>query len=534
MSNRFEKLYSLPCSLYAPNSPVIIVAGVLLKDTQTGRVLAQLKLKNISPKTIKAVTISVVPFNIVNQPLGKKETHQLLDLTVKRDDEFGQKTPHYFSDDTTRAYQVAVEDVFFSDNTAWMSDGSLMSDLPAQKLAAELLSDAELEKQYKLEYGEAANYAADTFSDLWRCKCGAVNRKGETNCHVCGIAKDTALAFDFEQLKTSCQARLEEEREKAERKLAQSSLRKKKAVKVGAICCILAIAVYFIATVIVPRIELRNELDQAVSFLDSEDYSSAENILDKLDAEDFLNTAKYKQAISFFDGGKYAQAIILFERTHDYSDSTDYINKSASLMAEDYYRQGDYISCIDLCESRQVYPDAYYAACYYYAVDLKENRDFKEAIEYLEKAGNYSGAEELKQACKIGADYELAISYMETGNLSEAISAFEKLGDYESSSQYLALCKDYEKYNSTWDAKITTYYNHNTKETISYKVTDLLVIIAAPQRNGEVLYNVNGRKATLNGDVLFDGIYTFNLSTGIQHLGDGVESWDTTYEKTQE
>ena len=75
-----------------------------------------------------------------------------------------------------------------------------------------MLSDAELEKQYKLEYGEAANYAADTFSDLWRCKCGAVNRKGETNCHVCGIAKDTALAFDFEQLKTSCQARLEEER----------------------------------------------------------------------------------------------------------------------------------------------------------------------------------------------------------------------------------------------------------------------------------------------------------------------------------
>ena len=65
-------------------------------------------------------------------------------------------------------------------------------------------------------------------------------------------------------------------------------------------------------------------------------------------------------------------------------------------------------------------------------------------------------------------------------------------------------------------------------------MTDLLVIIAAPQRNGEVLYNVNGRKATLNGDVLFDGIYTFNLSTGIQHLGDGVESWDTTYEKTQE
>ena len=521
MSNRVEKLYSLPCSLYAPNSPVIIVAGVLLKDTQTGRVLAQLKLKNISPKTIKAVTISVFPFNIANQPLGEKETHQLLDLTVNRDDEFGQKTPHYFSDDTTRAYQVAVEDVLFSDNTAWMSDGNLMSDLPAQKLAAELFSDAELEKQYKLEYGENASYAADTFSDLWRCKCGAVNRTGETNCHACGTAKDTALAFDLEQLKNSCQVRLEEEREKAERELAQSKLRKKKAIKVSAICCTLAAVATFIATVVVPKIELRNELNQAVSFLDSEDYSSAESILDKLDAEDFLDAAKYKQAVSFFDEGKYIQAIALFERTHDYSDSANYLNENAYLGAEDYYQQGDYLSCISLCESRQIYPDAYYASCYYYAVDLKKNKEYTEAIEYLEKAGNYSGVEELKYACELGANYEQAILDMEAGNLSKAIDAFEKLGDFELSSVYIDLCETYESLRSRW-VRINYIYDKYGKNP-----PPNITIVRAPQRSGKTLYKVNGNNATLQGNVLsfcIDKVYkyTFDLSTGVLHL-EGVE-----------
>jgi|GEM_PF-6787085 hypothetical protein len=529
MSNRFEKLYSLPCSLYAPNSPVIIVAGVLLKDTQTGRVVAQLKLKNISPKTIKAVTISVIPFNIANQPLGKKETHQILDLTVNRDDEFGQKTPHYFSDDTTRAYQVAVEAVFFSDNTAWMSDGSIMSDLPAQKFAAELLSDAELEKQYKLEYGEAASYAADTFSDLWRCKCGAVNRKGEANCHVCGIAKDTALAFDFEQLKTSCQARLEEEREIAEQNLTQRKLHKKKAIKVVAICCILAVAAYFIATVVVPKIELRNELNQAIRFLDDGDYSSAENILDELDDEDFLNATKYKRAISFFEAGKYAQAIVLFERTHNYSDSANYLSESVYLGAEDYFQRGDYLSCISLCESRQIYPDTYYASCYYYAVELKENRDFKEAIEYLEKAGNYSGVEELRYACELGANYEQAISYMETGNLSEAISAFEKLGDFELSSEYIALCKTYEGLCSHW---VRVNYIH---DKYGKNPPPNITIVTAPQRNGETLYKANGNNAILQGDVLSfceDKIYKykFDLSTGVLHL-EGVERSYASYKR---
>lgn len=364
MSNRFEKLYSLSGQLYAPSSPVIITAGALLKDTQTGKVLAQLKFKNINSKVIKAVTVSLLPRDTADQPLGEKETHQILDLAANRDSEFGQKTPLYFSNNTTRAYQVIVEEVVFSDNTVWKTDGTPLSELPAQKAANETLVDAELEKQYKLEYGERANYMADTCFDLWRCHCGAINRSDEQVCHICSAEKSSALSVSIVQLKKSCQIRLEEERKEAEQASIQNGLRKKKTIKIGIICCVLAVIAYFVMTIAVPKIEHHAELNreigllnEAVSFLNSEDYSSAESILDKLDSEDSLNAAKYEQAVSFFEAGKYIQAITLFERTSDYGDSADYLIKSASLAAESYYQQGNYRLCVNLCESRQVYPD---------------------------------------------------------------------------------------------------------------------------------------------------------------------------------
>ena len=58
MSERYSRLFSLPTNLYAIGSPAIIVAGALLKDNQTGKVLAQLKIQNITTNPIKAVTVA--------------------------------------------------------------------------------------------------------------------------------------------------------------------------------------------------------------------------------------------------------------------------------------------------------------------------------------------------------------------------------------------------------------------------------------------------------------------------------------------
>ena len=93
MSERYTRLAALTENLYTEGAPVVIAAGALLKDTQTGHVLAQLKLQSIQEKRIKAVTVKLLPYDAANRPIDDIVIYQYLDLNVRRDEEFGQKNP---------------------------------------------------------------------------------------------------------------------------------------------------------------------------------------------------------------------------------------------------------------------------------------------------------------------------------------------------------------------------------------------------------------------------------------------------------
>ena len=54
MSERFKVLYKLEQNLYDKNSPIIISAGTLLKDTKTDSVITQLKFQSITDRKIIA------------------------------------------------------------------------------------------------------------------------------------------------------------------------------------------------------------------------------------------------------------------------------------------------------------------------------------------------------------------------------------------------------------------------------------------------------------------------------------------------
>ena len=85
MNERYSKLFSLLGTLYSPGAPVIISAGALSKDNQTGQVLIQLKLQNITPKSIKAVKVQLQTFDSAGRPLDPAIEYQYLDLNVDRD-----------------------------------------------------------------------------------------------------------------------------------------------------------------------------------------------------------------------------------------------------------------------------------------------------------------------------------------------------------------------------------------------------------------------------------------------------------------
>ena len=66
---RYKKLYALDAPLYTRGAPVIIEAGVLLSDTETGAILAQLKYRSISDKPIKSMKISIDLKDDIGRPI---------------------------------------------------------------------------------------------------------------------------------------------------------------------------------------------------------------------------------------------------------------------------------------------------------------------------------------------------------------------------------------------------------------------------------------------------------------------------------
>ena len=119
MAERYTRLYSLPENLYTPGAPVVIAAGALLKDNQTGKTLAQIKFKSISEKQIKAVKISVSAFDVAGKELEGVAEYQYLDLTATRNSEFGQKQAVLLPDAVTRSFEAKCTDVVFGDGTVW-------------------------------------------------------------------------------------------------------------------------------------------------------------------------------------------------------------------------------------------------------------------------------------------------------------------------------------------------------------------------------------------------------------------------------
>lgn len=216
MSERYLKLFSLEENLYIPGSPVLIVAGALLKDTQTGRILGQLKLQSISDQSIKAATVALVPLDTVGNPLGEPVSYQYLDLKVTRDAYWGSQDPIRFSDPSTRAYTASVKEVIFSDNSIWTAPNSAWKALPVKTTLETQLDDFELATQYRMHFGMDCQYGYQTAEDLWYCPCGAINHQGESVCHACQKDRNELAGVDWDLLRKEAAERVAQKRAEEE------------------------------------------------------------------------------------------------------------------------------------------------------------------------------------------------------------------------------------------------------------------------------------------------------------------------------
>lgn len=121
MSERYKRLFALPENLHTEDAPVVIMAGALLKDNQTGRLMAQLKLKNVSEETIKSVKVSIQAFG--KSGVEAKEIHyEYANISVKSGDEFGSKTPIEMNNNKILYYSAVITEVLFENGTAWKTN----------------------------------------------------------------------------------------------------------------------------------------------------------------------------------------------------------------------------------------------------------------------------------------------------------------------------------------------------------------------------------------------------------------------------
>ena len=132
MSERYSKIFSLRENLYAEGSPVVIKAGALLKDNEENRLIAQLKLQNISKKSITRVKVELTAHNSSGNPIADSIIHEYSDLTVTQGTDFGTQTPIIISNPTVTYYTPCIKEVTFTDGTLWNDNGSSLESTQKQ------------------------------------------------------------------------------------------------------------------------------------------------------------------------------------------------------------------------------------------------------------------------------------------------------------------------------------------------------------------------------------------------------------------
>lgn len=373
MSERYTKVFSLSENLYAKGSPVIISAGALLKDNTTGKILAQLKIKNISDKNVKAVTVRILPSDVTGKRLGEEVTYQYLDLNVHRDEEFGSKTPIELPADSTRGFSVSVAEVLYSDNSIDEVKGGEWEKLEEPVTLEKELNDSELLRQYRINYGTDCIYKLKEEKSLWICTCGAINREGEECCHKCKRIKKTFETIDIERLKEDAEKRKNADIE-AEKLKIQKEKKARRIVAVAAAC--IAVVVVFVSVL----------------------------------THVILPSMKYNEAEKLLAEGYYAGAISAFEELGEYKDATD---RAKSLKEEFPYITG-----------------------YNKAEKLFDEGNYMGASEAFEELGDYKdAAERAKEAEEKGKEvlYNKAESILNEGQKINAAIDFGKLGDFKDS-----------------------------------------------------------------------------------------------------
>lgn len=488
MTSRFQEVFRLPSQQYIEGSPVIIEAGALQKDEQTGKILAQIKIKNISPNIIVGCKVFIRSFELSGAELQGIDSFSYLDISVARGGDFGTKVPVFLPNDLTRKFSVAVTEVLFNDNTIWKSDPVEWKSIPKQNRIESVLQDTDLTEEYKIEAGDNAEYYREISNGLFLCTCGNINMDASSPCFRCHRKYDTLMRIlDTEKLSNNRKERLEKERQKKEKeeqvaalieaeKKEKTQKIQKKVIKIAKIATpiilIVVVLAYITPRYIQPAVNRAKSYREAKEYLNDGKYNEAINAFillnDYKDSEEQVKEATYRKADSFYQEENYDAAIATWKTVIDYSDSKDRITIAENAILEEQYQ-----AAVSLMDAEK-YIDA--ANAFDELGEYKDSKDknsdcLNKMVEYIKQV-NYNNL--------TNEEYEQSISYFKVISNDDALTvAYYKYGrkkfdekDYENASYYLQKAVGYEDaedwyLNATYIAACQNFDNKNYVKAVN-------------------------------------------------------------------
>ncbi len=457
MRDRYERLYALPGLLYTSGSPVIIEAGALLKDNQYNSAVAQLKFKNISDSVIKAVSVKIFALDTAQRPLGEPVIFQYLDLSAKRDENFGQNVPVNLPDSGTRAFYVSVSEIVFENNEVWNGSEDVWQPLPTAVPLNDYFKDSEMTKQFKIRYGSDCSVCPVQIGDLWYCTCGKINHINEFTCYLCGKKANELFHVDLGSLAREKEERLRKEAwekqlaeqkaaaEKAQKEAEENARReriererieaeriskaKRKKVMIIVAFILFAIAAFFIIRMLI----YSQKYNKAEALLQEKRFEEAASIFTELGTfrDSNLKTAEvyYQHGQELLQENQFNEARIVFNKSVDNDDVQGWIKQSYYEEGKYYLSLQEYDNAISALKKANGYEDVQellQKAYYEKGKGLLESKDYDQAISSLQQAKSYSDAASLLQQ----AFYERGKGLLASKKYSQARSDFEKAGQY--------------------------------------------------------------------------------------------------------
>ncbi len=280
---------------------------------------------------------------------------------------------------------------------------------------------------------------------------------------------------DAEEKILECDRRLDEIKKQIEIEMLAVEKRRRKAIKISAICSgIIAIVIIFaivLNTVIIPAIEENQSYNNAISLMGDGKYEEAIEAFEALDGykdstdriEECHTKIKdnaYDAALKLMEEGEYDEAIKAFEALDGYKESTKKIDECKTAILDKKYNEAvslvsskKYAEAIKAFKALNGYKDssdkiiecemALKDIDYNAAVALMTEGKYAEAVVVFEALGDHRDSAAKIEECKTAIkdiDYDAAVALMTEGKYAEAIVAFEALGDHKDSTAKIEEC----------------------------------------------------------------------------------------------